>query len=151
MPLPLNYQHLAGEQIRIFRFRTGKLSRRYDESLAYYTKLDAETVGLDAIDMGRRTAVEKDLLVRCCGSSPDLHSSFATLPAPWFRLLVMAAAVLQNNEEVPPCNAVWDESGHFLLYSTLLGIKVLNVHTNKVVKILGQVGLPLTLCSAMPC
>ena len=36
-------------------------------------------------------------------------------------------------------NAVFDETGHFLLYSSLLGIKVVNVETNRVVRVLGKI------------
>lgn len=32
-------------------------------------------------------------------------------------------------------NAVFDESGHFLIYSTLVGIKILNIETNRVIKV----------------
>jgi peptidylprolyl isomerase domain and WD repeat-containing protein 1 len=32
-------------------------------------------------------------------------------------------------------NAVLDETGHFLLYTTLLGIKLVNIETNKVIKV----------------
>lgn len=35
-------------------------------------------------------------------------------------------------EGLAPPNAVFDDSGHFLLYPSLLGVKVLNMTTNKV-------------------
>lgn len=37
-------------------------------------------------------------------------------------------------------NAVFDESGQLLLYPTLLGVKVVNLVSNKVVRILGECG-----------
>ena len=33
---------------------------------------------------------------------------------------------------------VFDESGHFIIYPTMLGIKVVNTHTNKVVRLIGK-------------
>ncbi len=36
-------------------------------------------------------------------------------------------------------NAIFDETGHFLVYASLLGIKVVNMETNRVVKILGRI------------
>uniref|UniRef100_A0A2C9JSC2 peptidylprolyl isomerase n=1 Tax=Biomphalaria glabrata TaxID=6526 RepID=A0A2C9JSC2_BIOGL len=36
------------------------------------------------------------------------------------------------------CNLVFDESGYFLLYATMLGIKVVNLHTNTCVRWLGK-------------
>ena len=65
----------------------------YDESVeaaAELQKSESVTYRLDAIDFGRRIAVEKELI-----ADPDA-----------------------------PCqNAIFDESGNFLLYSTVLGIK----------------------------
>ena len=61
---------------------------------------------LDAIDYGRRVAVEKEIAV---------------------------------DPQAPFPNAVFDDSGNFLLYPTLLGIKVVNLVTNRVVKVVGKV------------
>ena len=36
-------------------------------------------------------------------------------------------------------NAVFDETGHFLVYASLVGIKIVNVETNRVVKVLGKI------------
>lgn len=33
---------------------------------------------------------------------------------------------------------VFDESGHFLIYPTIFGIKVVNTHSNKVVRLIGK-------------
>eukprot|EP00897_Mesotaenium_endlicherianum_P002680 jgi/Mesen1/243/ME1143095C07533 len=46
---------------------------------------------------------------------------------------------LDKTEDVPPPNAVFDESSNFLLYATLLGIKVVNLHSNRVARIIGKV------------
>ncbi|KAK9170452.1 hypothetical protein Syun_002592 [Stephania yunnanensis] len=96
-------------RIRVFWFKTGKLRRVYDESLEVAQDLqrsDAPLYRLEAIDFGRRMAVEKEI---------------------------------EKTEDVPQPNAVFDESANFLIYATLLGIKIVNLHTNKVVRILGKV------------
>jgi hypothetical protein len=54
-------------------------------------KSDVPLYHLDAIDFGRRMAVEKEI---------------------------------EKTENVPQPNAVFDESGNFVIYATLLGIKV---------------------------
>ncbi|PKA66866.1 Peptidyl-prolyl cis-trans isomerase CYP20-2, chloroplastic [Apostasia shenzhenica] len=95
-------------RIRVFWFRSGKLRRVYDESLEVAQDLqrsDAPLYRLDAIDFGRRMAVEKEI---------------------------------EKTESAPQPNAVFDESSNFLLYATLLGIKIVNLHTNKVARILGK-------------
>ncbi|KAK1946870.1 Peptidyl-prolyl cis-trans isomerase CYP71 [Phytophthora citrophthora] len=92
-------------QIRVFRFATGKMRRKYDESLTVFEDAQADdTLHMDALDFGRRAAVERELA---------------------------------NSDVVSNC--VFDESGHFLLYATLAGIKVLNIETNKIVRVLGKV------------
>eukprot|EP00250_Pteridium_aquilinum_P011322 c19990_g2_i1 orf=539-2413(-) len=96
-------------RLRVFWFMTGKLRRTYDESLEVAQDLqrsDARLYRLDAIDFGRRLAVEREI---------------------------------EKTEKAPLPNAVFDESGNFLLYTSLLGIKVVNLHTNKVARILGKV------------
>jgi len=92
---------------RIFRFDTGKLTRKYDEALPVFEALDRSGVlGLDTLDFGKRCAVERELL-----STPS----------------------------APPSNAVFDETGHFIIYATLLGVKIVNIETNKLVSTLGRV------------
>jgi peptidylprolyl isomerase domain and WD repeat-containing protein 1 len=92
-------------QIRVFRFATGKLRRKYDESLQVFEDAQADNaLHLDTIDFGRRAAVEKEL-----AASPNV------------------------------ANCLFDESGHFILYPTLLGIKMVNLETNKLVRVLGKV------------
>lgn len=96
-------------RIRIFWFKTGKLRRVYDESLEVAQDLqrsDAPLYRLEAIDFGRRMAVEKEI---------------------------------EKTESAPQPNAIFDGSSNFLIYATLLGIKVVNLHTNKVARILGKV------------
>ncbi|KAF3455296.1 hypothetical protein FNV43_RR05744 [Rhamnella rubrinervis] len=95
-------------RIRVFWFATGKLRRVYDESLEVAQDLqrsDAPMYRLEAIDFGRRMAVEKEI---------------------------------EKTESAPHPNAVFDESSNFLIYATLLGIKVVNLHSNKVSRILGK-------------
>lgn len=45
---------------------------------------------------------------------------------------------LSNDANAPRPNVLFDSSGHFLLYPSLLGIKVVNLVTNRVVKIIGK-------------
>ena len=89
---------LPDRQIRIFNFLSGKLTRRYDESLAAIQEMQqAGTAVFKVEDMefGRRLAAEREI----------------ELPGPDGRVPGMLI------------NAIWDESGAFVLYPTLLGIK----------------------------
>ena len=89
-------------RICVFWFKTGKLRRLCDESLEVVQDLqrsDVPLYRLEAIDFGRRMAVEKEI---------------------------------EKTENAPQINAIFYESSNFLLYATLLGIKIVNLHTNKV-------------------
>ncbi|KAJ1927228.1 Peptidyl-prolyl cis-trans isomerase cyp15 [Tieghemiomyces parasiticus] len=95
-------------QVRVFRYTTGKLVRKYDESLA--TISDMQQAGtsvakLDAMEFGRRLALDREL---------------------------------NTAAQARTMSATFDASGNFILYPTLLGIKVVNLVTNRVVQLLGQ-------------
>ncbi|USW57819.1 Putative cyclophilin-type peptidyl-prolyl cis-trans isomerase domain-containing protein [Septoria linicola] len=96
-------------KVRIFNFTTGKLHRTYDESIA--TINDMQQAGtlsatpLDAIEFGRRIAVEREL------DNPAIR---------------------------PRVNVIFDESGHFILYGSILGTKVINTFSNRLVKLYGR-------------
>lgn len=45
---------------------------------------------------------------------------------------------LDKSDAINLCNIVYDDSGYFLLYGTMLGVKVINIQTNRCVKILGR-------------
>lgn len=102
------------------------MTRKYDESLQAIQEMQQAGTAVyhvDDMEFGRRLAVEKEL-------EADEKARSAE-------------------------NAVWDESGNFILYPNLLGIKgvnglslffvrelmecaVVNVTTNKVVRLLGK-------------
>ena len=45
---------------------------------------------------------------------------------------------LEKEDGLLNCNIIFDESGHLLLYSTMLGIKVVNLVSNLCVRIIGK-------------
>jgi len=99
-------------QVRIFRFQTGKLWKKYDESTEFYN--EAQNAGneifkLDSIDFGRHMAVERDL-----------------------------EKAVTAGDLVPPANVIFDESGNFILYPTMLGIKIVNLFNNQLARLLGK-------------
>ena len=96
----------SDREIRIFKFRTGKISRKYDESVATISRMHEEgtsMVKLDDIEFGKRLAIERDL-----DKSNDIG------------------------------NVVYDESGLFIMYATMLGIKLINTSSNTCVKIFAK-------------
>lgn len=105
--------------MRVFNFLTGKKTRQYDESLTAIEEMQQAGTAiakLDGMEFGRRIAVERSL-------EADAEDGPGGTGL---------GGLLRT------ANAVWDESGNFVLYPTLLGIKVVNTVTNKVSRLLGQ-------------
>lgn len=94
-------------KVRIFDFASGKLYRTYDESIA--TISDMQQAG---------TALQ-------------------TLEATEFSRRLAAERDLENPITSSRINVLFDESSNFIFYGSLLGIKVLNTLTNRVVKLYG--------------
>ncbi|KDQ62315.1 hypothetical protein JAAARDRAFT_121409 [Jaapia argillacea MUCL 33604] len=104
---------LPDRQIRIFNFLSGKLTRKYDESLSAIQEMQQAGTAVwkvEDMEFGRRLAMEREL---------EVESESGGVAGRWI-------------------NAVWDESGAFVIYPTLLGIKVVNTVTNRVVRLLGK-------------
>merc|ERR1719199_1794611 len=99
-------------KIRIIDFRTGKIKRLYDESLSAtqlsYPKQKYATFSLEPNDYGRRLVIERTIY-------NDTMLS-----------------------KLPVLNSIFDETGNFLIYSTFLGIKCVNLNTNKVLRLVGK-------------
>jgi peptidylprolyl isomerase domain and WD repeat-containing protein 1 len=91
--------------VRVFNFLSGKLRRKFDETISYYTSQYKEGLlpnHIDEMEFGRRVALEREL----------------------------------EKYEIPT-NAIFDETGYFLIYPTMLGIKVVNLVANKLVRYIG--------------
>lgn len=91
-------------RLTTFNFLTGRLHRAYDESVTAVQEMQqAGTSGvtLDSMEFGRRLAVEREL-------------EKLSLDAVKEGIVGSSASIGQP---------VWDESGKFVLYPTLLGIK----------------------------
>jgi peptidylprolyl isomerase domain and WD repeat-containing protein 1 len=92
---------LGDRQLRVFKFATGKLIRKYTESLDFYTKMQQSETSLSPLEdmeFGRRLAMEREL---------------------------------EKSDQAADANAVFDESGHLILVAGLLGVKAINIVTHK--------------------
>ncbi|KAJ5640915.1 Peptidyl-prolyl cis-trans isomerase cyp15 [Penicillium herquei] len=95
-------------QIRVFEFATGKLYRTYDESIA--TLMEMQQAGTAPYQLDE---VE-------------------------FGRRLGVERELENESMRNQVNVSFDESGHFLLYGSLYGIKCINTYTNRVVRVYGR-------------
>lgn len=95
-------------KIRVFDFPTGKLYRTYDESLQTIEEMQQAGTALVKLD---------DI---------EFGRRMATereIETPAFR----------NR-----WNVIFDETSHFIMYGSIMGTKVINTYTNRVVKVYGQ-------------
>ncbi|KAK4250858.1 hypothetical protein C7999DRAFT_11450 [Corynascus novoguineensis] len=95
-------------KIRIFDFASAQLQRTYDESLQVMEEMQQAGTALQKLDT---VEFGRRLAQERLIESPELRDKF---------------------------NVIFDESGHFILYGSYLGVKVLNTYTNKVVKVYGR-------------
>lgn len=95
-------------QIRVFDFASGKLYRSYDESISAITEMQQAGTALQKLD-----EVE-------------------------FGRRLATERELGTPSTAPKVNVIFDESGHFVLYGSILGIKCINTYTNRVVKVFGK-------------
>lgn len=99
---------LPDRKIRVFEFATGKLHRTYDESMQVIEEMQQAGIALQKLD---QVEFGRRLAIEREVDSPA-HRNKA--------------------------NVIFDESGHFIIYGSIAGIKVLNTYTNQVVKVFGK-------------
>lgn len=68
----------------------------------------------------------------------ELQQKSQTLPNMEFGRRMATEKELEKSEIFRSGNIVFDFSGHFIMYSTMLGIKVVNIDTNKCVSMIGK-------------
>ncbi|XP_056288170.1 peptidylprolyl isomerase domain and WD repeat-containing protein 1 [Pseudoliparis swirei] len=68
----------------------------------------------------------------------ELQQMKQQLPDMEFGRRMAVERELEKVDGIRLTNIIFDETGHFVLYGTMLGIKVINVETNRCVRILGK-------------
>lgn len=95
-------------RIRLFNFLTGKLYRTYDESLQTIEEMQQAGTALQRLE---DVEFGRRLATERELGDPALRSK---------------------------ANVIFDETGNFILYGSILGIKVVNTYTNHVIKAYGK-------------
>eukprot|EP01105_Mastigella_eilhardi_P021191 TRINITY_DN5107_c0_g1_i1.p1 TRINITY_DN5107_c0_g1~~TRINITY_DN5107_c0_g1_i1.p1 ORF type:complete len:627 (-),score=189.39 TRINITY_DN5107_c0_g1_i1:99-1979(-) len=97
--------------IRLFSVATGKQKRVYNESLTVWNQRQKS----------------------------EAETPYKLEPIDFGRRMAVERELDAKADHMPPSNVIFDDSGNFILYPTLGGIKVLNWRTNVVSKVLGRV------------
>ncbi|KAL8695257.1 MAG: hypothetical protein Q9224_003429, partial [Gallowayella concinna] len=95
-------------QVRVFDFASGKLLRSYDESIATITDMQQAGTSLQKLE--------------------DVE----------FGRRLAVERELENPALQNKINVTFDESSKFIMYGSILGVKVINTFTNRVVKVFGK-------------
>lgn len=110
---------LPDRTIRVFDFKTGKITHTYDESLSTIQEMHTagtSPVRLDQMEFARRCALEQQL---------DKEAS-------------EGKGAIAASQGLRTMNAVFDETGHFLIYPTIFGIKIINTHDDAIAQIIAR-------------
>ena len=94
--------------IRVYRFETGRLYRKFDESLHLYSEAQQSSklpVKVDDLEFGRRLAIERELY-----------------KSPYWGCI----------------RANFDQTGSYILYPTMIGLKVVHLESNKICGLIGR-------------
>ncbi|PSN40014.1 Peptidylprolyl isomerase domain and WD repeat-containing protein 1 [Blattella germanica] len=122
---------LSVDRAGILEYWTGpKKEYKFPKCVKFESKLDT-----DLFEFAKSKTFPSGL-----SFSPD-GTKFATLSGDRKILdaLIMAAERdLEKSEAINLGNIIFDESGYFVLYATMLGVKVVNLFTNRCVKIIGK-------------
>lgn len=94
-------------KVRVFEFASAKLYRSYDESIETNTEMHQAGTAITKLE--------------------DID----------FGRRLAAEREIDNASTRRRINVIFDETGHFILYGSLYGTKVLNTLTNRVVKVYG--------------
>ncbi|KAI1493725.1 hypothetical protein F5X96DRAFT_134838 [Biscogniauxia mediterranea] len=109
---PSGHQFVAystpDRKIRVFEFASAKLYRTYDESLEVIAEMQQAGTAMQKLD--------------------DVD----------FGRRLAAEREIESTPLRNKVNVIFDESGHFILYGSMFGVKVLNTLTNRVVKVYGK-------------
>eukprot|EP00347_Sterkiella_histriomuscorum_P006628 403352043 len=109
-------------KIRLFRIGDGKLLKTFDESLQKYVddqlsiKSKNDMLYLDKSDFERRLATEKEIEKQWDYKMRDISNVLSANPSIQF-----------------------DESDTFLIFGSLMGIKIVNIRNKELVRIVGKV------------
>lgn len=103
------------KHFRIFKFATGAIYKVYNESLKFYVE------NYNEILKNQMTHMEKQEFDRRLTTEREIEKM-----------------IDKYSDVFPPLNIQFDETNHYILYPTLIGIKLIELHTNRLIKILGK-------------
>ena len=124
----------SDRKIRLFTFKECKLVCIYDERLMVYDKLlssKSSAMGIDAIEYGKRAALEREM-----EDAYLLSGGVSTNPTT--KLSLSSVTPGSEGSYHQQLHLTFDNTGKYLLLPTIVGVKVINTQTHRVVATVGK-------------
>ena len=132
--------YASDRKIRLFTFQGCQLVCMYDERLKVYDEIlsskksssaSTTSLGIDMIEYGKRKALEREmedayLLAGGVSTNPSTRQSYS---------MVMPSSEGSYHQHI---RISFDNSGQYLILPTIVGIKVINIQTHRVVATIGK-------------
>jgi len=124
----------SDRKVRLFDFRTGKIQVTYDERMKVYDALvkkhasqstTTSNNGMDTIDYGKRAATEREMSETSVFTAPTTTTAADNL-----------SLVEESGNQA--MTVEFDPTGRYILLPTIIGIKVIELKTNKCKQIIGK-------------
>ncbi|KAL7048172.1 hypothetical protein ACKWTF_003251 [Chironomus riparius] len=131
-----------------------KYESKLDTSLYEFAKNKTEVTGLAITNDGLKFAtISTDRKVRvfkfltgklirvydeCLANFAEAQQLNRAVPNMEFSRRMNNEKDIEKTESLVYSNIIFDQSGHFILYSTMIGIKMVNIETNKCTKVIGK-------------
>eukprot|EP00455_Lapot_gusevi_P044681 TRINITY_DN5619_c0_g1_i1.p1 TRINITY_DN5619_c0_g1~~TRINITY_DN5619_c0_g1_i1.p1 ORF type:complete len:639 (+),score=152.33 TRINITY_DN5619_c0_g1_i1:74-1990(+) len=96
-------------KIRIFKFLTGKIFKVYDDSIELFDQSQKDETSIYRLDL-----------------------------IDFGRRVAVEREISKAGDTVPSPNVIFDASSNFILWPTMLGIKIVSIYSNKLVRLLGK-------------
>ena len=119
-------------KVWLFNFSTARVKSSYDESVQRYQELTAASAAAAAAAEGDEDAAEM------------LEAAAVLVPAKKQLMTEQDMQTEANNHapgqmnQINEMNAIFDETSTFLIYACILGIKIIDIASNTIVRIIGR-------------
>ena len=108
--------------VRLFDFKTGRICKKFDESSSSYIPSEISLKTSSSMENSNMNWIQDNI-------HTDIELG---------RKIAIESDLEDTVDALNTSNAIFDETGYFLIYPTLVGVKMVNLETNQIVRILGS-------------
>ena len=135
----------SDRKIRLFSLKNCKLVCIYDERSKVYDELlhksggGSTFMGMDAIEYGKRAALEREMEdAYLLSGGVILHPSSSSNKQQQSRMAISTLTLTSEGTHHQHLHLSFDNTGKYLLLPTIVGVKVIDIQTHRVVATIGK-------------